>query len=120
MTLGDLLAGEDRHAVVRFGFMTQLEHTGHLLRARLVWVGVDGQPASSLWQELFFEYADPALERAHTLAGRHDKQLVQSGPLVAIRCRREPLPETLDGSVADTRDQPLQCGDTRQEHFTFD
>jgi len=88
VTLGDLLAGEDRHAVVRFGFMTQLEHTGHLLRARLVWVGVDGQPASSLWQELFFEYADHALERAHTLAGRHDKQLVQSGPLVAIRCRR--------------------------------
>src|SRR5260370_12920902 len=64
VTLGDLLAGEDRHAVVRFGFMTQLEHAGHLLRARLVWVGVDGQPSTSPWLELLFEHADHAARAA--------------------------------------------------------
>src|SRR5579859_1781332 len=57
---------------------------------------------------------------AHTLSGRYDKQLVESGPLVAIRCRREALPDSFDGSVADTRDQPLQCGDTRQKHLVLD
>src|SRR5437588_3816440 len=61
-----------------------------------------------------------ALERAHTLSGRHDKQVVESGPLVVIRRRCEPLPETLYGPVADTRDQSLQCGDTRQEHLALD
>jgi len=59
-------------------------------------------------------------QRAHALSGRHDKQLVESDSLVVIRRRCQPLPETLDGPVADTGDQSLQCGDTRQEHLALD
>jgi Ca-activated chloride channel family protein len=101
VTLGDLLAGEDRHVVVRFGFMTQLAHTGLPLRARLVWVGMDGQPASGPWQELVFEYADHAAraaERAHPV--------VQGvvGRQHAERAHRMAIERARNGDVAGARD----------------
>jgi hypothetical protein len=64
ITLGDLLGGEDRQVVIRYGFLSQPGQAGHRLRARLTWVGTDGQPATSDWQELSFVYADEAARRA--------------------------------------------------------
>jgi len=63
VALGDLLAGEDRHVIVRFGFLSQPEHAGHLVRARLSWTGDVGEE-NSAWQQVFFEYADHAARNA--------------------------------------------------------
>jgi hypothetical protein len=100
VTLGDLLGGEDRHVVVRFGFMTQLEHAGHLLRARLAWVAADGQRMSSDWQELFFEYADHAARRAEPV--RSDVQRLV-GIQHAERAERIAIERSRNGDVAGGR-----------------
>ena len=100
VTLGDLLAGEDRHAVVRFGFMTQLAHTGHLLRARLVWVGLDGEPASSPWSEQFFAYAEHA-ERSAERARPEVQRVV--GVQHAERAQRMAIERARSGNLDGAR-----------------
>jgi Ca-activated chloride channel family protein len=101
VTLGDLLAGEDRHVVVRFGFVAQLEHPGHLLRARLVWVGLDGQPSSSPWQVLSFEHADHAARAAER--AQPDVQRVV-GVQHAERAQRIAIARARSGDAAGARD----------------
>ena len=100
VTLGDLLGGEDRHVVVRFGFMTQLEHTGHLLRGRLAWITADGQRMTGDWQELFFEYADYAARRAEPV--RTDVQRLV-GIQHAERAERIAIERSRTGDVAGGR-----------------
>ncbi len=117
VTLGDLLAGENRHVVVRFGFMTQLEHAGHLLRARLVWVRVDGQPASSPWAELFFEYADHAAraaERVHPVVQR------VLGLQHAERAQRMAIERARSGDVAGAREVLKRVAGRIAEYATDD
>lgn len=57
VTVGDLLAGEERPIVIRYAFPRYHQHDGCGVRARLVWTddaGVHRGP----WQELRFLYAD--------------------------------------------------------------
>jgi Ca-activated chloride channel homolog len=100
VTLGDLLGGEDRHVVVRFGFMTQLQLAGHLLRARLVWVSAAGLPMTGDWRELSFEYADYALRRAEPV--QLDVQRVV-GVQHAERAQRIAIERSRNGDVAGAR-----------------
>jgi Ca-activated chloride channel family protein len=57
MTIGDLLAGEERHVVVRFGFPARGRGPRQLVRARLV-CATEGGQLSTEWQEVTFTYAD--------------------------------------------------------------
>ncbi|MDO8691661.1 MAG: VWA domain-containing protein, partial [Dehalococcoidia bacterium] len=55
--VGDLLAGEERHVVVRFHFPAQHGQDGQAIRARLLWN--DGNNVYTTdWQETGFSYAD--------------------------------------------------------------
>lgn len=55
--VGDLLAGEERHVVVRFHLPAQHGQDGQAVRARLLWN--DGKFAGATdWQETGFSYAD--------------------------------------------------------------
>ncbi|HEY8746000.1 MAG TPA: VWA domain-containing protein [Chloroflexota bacterium] len=60
VAVGDLLSGEERHVVVRFGFPAwgQLPNIG--IRARLCWTA-GGEARSSAWQEVRFSYAGDAI-----------------------------------------------------------
>jgi len=101
VTLGDLLAGEDRHVVVRLGFMTQVEHARHLLRARLAWVGGDGQPSTSPWRELVFEPADDAARAAERV---HPEVRRVVGLQHAERAQRMAIERARGGDVAGARE----------------
>jgi Mg-chelatase subunit ChlD len=63
VALGDLLAGEQRDVVMRFGFLNRLLHGDSFVRARLCWVDAGGE-RSSEWQEVHFELADDAMRGA--------------------------------------------------------
>ena len=81
--VGDLLSGEEREVVVRFGFLSQMEHAGHRVRARLSWVDDAGLHESE-WQDVFFGYADHAARsaeradpRAQRVIGVHHAERAQ-------------------------------------------
>lgn len=57
IAIGDLLGGEERHVVVRFGFPPGQEPGSRCVRARLLWSAV-GAEQSTRWQEIRFAYAD--------------------------------------------------------------
>jgi Ca-activated chloride channel family protein len=59
MAVGDLLSGEERHIIVRFGFPAHQGEGVQLMRARLVWT-TDGSEQRTEWQEVTFQYADAA------------------------------------------------------------
>jgi Ca-activated chloride channel family protein len=59
VTIGDLLVGEERHVVVRFGFPARGRQPHQVVRARLVCTTEGGQ-LSTDWQEVTFTYADDA------------------------------------------------------------
>jgi Mg-chelatase subunit ChlD len=56
IAIGDLLSGEERHIVARFGFPARQGLDGRVVRARVLWVA-DGGERSSDWQEVRFSYA---------------------------------------------------------------
>ena len=56
--VGDLLAGEERHIVVRFGFPPDdRQRDGYAVRSRIAWIS-EGQEHRSVWQDVWFAYAD--------------------------------------------------------------
>lgn len=57
--IGDLLGGEERHVVARFGFPPQARGDGYTLRARLAW-SAGGMERQSAWREMGIVYADHA------------------------------------------------------------
>jgi hypothetical protein len=57
VSLGDLLAGEERDVVVRFGLLNGVEQRKPRVRARLSWVDAAGARHSG-WHEVVFEPAD--------------------------------------------------------------
>jgi Ca-activated chloride channel family protein len=67
VSLGDLLAGEQRDVVVRFGFLQlqlgQAEGAVQHVRARVAWTEAAAEHHTE-WQEVFFEYADHAARTA--------------------------------------------------------
>lgn len=59
IAIGDLLSGEERHVVVRFGFPAQQGRDSLAVRGRVLWLA-DGGERSTDWQEIRFAYADQA------------------------------------------------------------
>lgn len=104
IVLGDLLAGEERDVVVRFGFLSQLEHSGHRVRARLSWVDETGARQTD-WQEVFFEYADHAARTAEQ-ADRRVQRVV--GVHHAERAQRRAIELSRAGQI-DAARQLLQA-----------
>jgi Ca-activated chloride channel family protein len=63
IAIGDLLNGEERHMVARFGFPAQHGQDGRVVRARVLWRDDDGEHSTD-WQEVRFNYAtNDACER---------------------------------------------------------
>ena len=57
--VGDLMAGEERHVVVRFGFPPRTSVDERRIRARIVWIQ-DGTSRATEWQTIMFKYGDTA------------------------------------------------------------
>jgi Ca-activated chloride channel family protein len=103
VTLGDLLAGEFRQVVVRFGFTNtnELDHSGPRVRARLAWLGRDGQRVTAAWREINFEYAEYDARRAERVDP--DVQRVV-GVHHAERAQRVAIEQARKGDVAAARE----------------
>ncbi len=101
VALGDLLRGDERHVVVRFGFPAQGEQDGHSVRARILWVA-DGAEQSSDWQELRFLYADrPACD-----AEQRDASVMHwVGLSHADRAHREAIKSSQGGDLHGAREK---------------
>jgi Ca-activated chloride channel family protein len=56
LPVGDLLPGEVRHVVVRFGFPPGALQERRAVRSRVVWMAEDGERRTE-WQEVAFTYA---------------------------------------------------------------
>jgi Ca-activated chloride channel family protein len=83
VAIGDLIGGDERHVVVRFGFPSQQGQEGRTIRARLLWKDEEGEQ-STAWQELRFTYASPEACEAEppdpevlTVAGKHTSSRAQ-------------------------------------------
>jgi Ca-activated chloride channel family protein len=59
ITVGDLMRGEERHAVVQLGFVETWRREAQAIRARVRWVA-DGVEHATDWQECRFTYASDA------------------------------------------------------------
>jgi Ca-activated chloride channel family protein len=83
--VGDLMVGEDRHIVIRFGFPPKSAAADRRIRARLVWIEA-GARRTTDWQTLRFTYADTAACNAEP----HDPAAMRwIGLHHADRARRE-------------------------------
>jgi len=63
ISLGDLLAGEARDVVVRFGFLGAPQVARQVLRARLRWIDASGEHVTP-WTAIAFESANDPMRRA--------------------------------------------------------
>jgi Ca-activated chloride channel family protein len=100
ISLGDLLASEERHVLVRFEFSGSEPDAAHVVQARLVWVGVDGAEGSTPWQEIAFEYADTAARGAESA----DPSVLRIvGQQHAERARRDAVARSRAGDVNGAR-----------------
>jgi Ca-activated chloride channel homolog len=100
IALGDLLAGEERHVIVRFAFGGAIAGGTQLIRARLTWLAADGAQRSGPWREIAFEPADTAARGAEApdravlrLVGQHH----------ADRARRTAIARSREGDVDGAR-----------------
>ena len=93
ISVGDLLAGEERHVVMRFAFPPQDDLDGQAVRARLVWADA-GVEHSTAWQEVSFRYAD----RQACDAEAHDPEVMHwVGLHHAERARQEAASQSRRG-----------------------
>ena len=100
IALGDLLAGEERHVIVRFAFGAATAGGTQLIRARLTWLGADGAQRSGPWREIAFEPADSAARGAE-IADPSVMQIV--GQHHADRARRTAIARSREGDVDGAR-----------------
>lgn len=91
VAIGDLLGGDERHVVVRFGFPDQQGQEGRTIRARIAWTDEEGEHTAP-WQELRFTYASPEVCEAEqpnaevlAVAGKHTSSKAQ---MEALRLNR--------------------------------
>jgi Ca-activated chloride channel family protein len=99
VSLGDLLASEERDAVLRFGFTGQAEPATLVVRARLSWVDDTGTHDSE-WREVIFEHADSAARHAE-VADRGVLRIV--GVHHAARAQRRAIELSRAGNVEAAR-----------------
>ena len=105
IAIGDLLSGEERHVVVRFGF----PHHGwrdprRVVRARILWTA-DGVEHSTAWQDVLFSYADDRLCSAET----NDVGVIHwVGLHHAQRAKKEAMEQRRHGRVEEARQKLSQ------------
>ncbi len=84
LDIGDLLNGEERHAVVRFSFPKEDKAYSYTVRARVIWIDGRGEQ-SGPWQELTFQYGS---DQACTDEPRDPQAMRHIGLAHADRCKR--------------------------------
>jgi hypothetical protein len=99
ISLGDLLAGEARDVVVRFGFVGETQQMRQVLRARLRWTDASGEHTTP-WTAVVFESANDAMRRAE----RADPSVLQVvGVHHAERAQRRAIELSRGGDVDGAR-----------------
>ncbi len=99
ITLGDLMSGEERHAVVRLGFAETWRREEQAMRARVRWVA-DGAERATDWQELRFTYA----RDEECAAEQPDAEVLRmAGQHQSDRAQRLALRESKAGDLASAR-----------------
>jgi Ca-activated chloride channel family protein len=96
ITLGDLMSGEERHAVVQLGFAETWRRDEQAIRARVRWVA-DGAEHATEWQQCRFTYASDA--ECDTESPDADV-LRMAGQHQSDRAQREALRESKAGHMA--------------------
>ena len=99
--IGDLMAGEERHVVIRFGFPPKSAAADHRVRARLTWIEA-GAPRSTDWQTLRFTYGDTAACNAEA---RDRAAMHWIGLHHADRARREATEHNRRGDFRGARER---------------
>jgi len=84
LDIGDLVNGEERHAVVRFSFPKEDKAYAYSVRARVIWIDGHGEQAGP-WQELTFQYGS---EQACADEPRDAQAMRHIGLAHADRCKR--------------------------------
>lgn len=117
LSVGDLLPGEERHVVVRFGFPPGAPQTRRVVRSCVVWISEDGERQTE-WQEVAFTYAghaacdaeqhDPAV--MHWVGLHHAARAQMEAPVLSRRGDRDGARHRLR-SVAE-RIERYAAGDT--------
>jgi Ca-activated chloride channel family protein len=98
--MGDLLAGEERHVVVRFGFPhNDGGREGHAIRARITWTFRDREFATG-WQEVRFSYAT---HRACSDEPHNPDVMRWVGLHSAERVKREATGQSRRGDLEEAR-----------------
>jgi Ca-activated chloride channel homolog len=101
VAVGDLLAGEERHVVVRFAFPRGgLDGATRRVRARVCWTD-GGIERATPWHELVFTYADHA---ACDAEARDPAVMHWVGLDHADRARRDATQRSKRGDLAGARD----------------
>ncbi len=99
IAVGDLISGEERHVVVRFGFTHGLRREEQAVRARLVWTA-EGAARSTGWETLRFTYADDATCEEET----PDTEVVHlAGESLSDQAQREALMHIKQGDFEGAR-----------------
>jgi Ca-activated chloride channel family protein len=99
VSLGDLLAGEAREVVVRFGFLGPRQMSRQVVRARLRWTDAAGEHATD-WTAVDFESAPEAQRRLE----RADPGVLRVvGVHHAERAQRRAIELSRGGDVAGAR-----------------
>ncbi len=99
IAIGDLLSGEERHIVARFGFPARQALASRVVRARVLWVD-DGGERSTDWHEVRFNYADKA---ACDAEARDPSVMHWVGLHEASRAQREAIKRSKAGDLAGAR-----------------
>jgi Ca-activated chloride channel family protein len=99
IAVGDLLSGEERHIVMRFGFPAQQGQDGCVVRARVLWLA-DGGERSTDWQEVRFSYAE---KDACDAEARDPSVMHWVGLHEADRAQREAIKRSQAGDLAGAR-----------------
>ncbi|HLW00691.1 MAG TPA: VWA domain-containing protein [Ktedonobacterales bacterium] len=99
IAIGDLLSGEERHIVARFGFPARQGLDARVVRARVLWVAEDGERSSD-WQEMRFSYAD---KDACDAEARDPSVMHWVGLHEASRAQREAIKRNNAGDLVGAR-----------------
>ncbi len=101
IAIGDLLSGDERHVVMRFGFPAQQGQDGYAVRARVLWVA-DGGERGAEWQEARFRYAGQTDCDAEA---RDPSVMHWVGLHEADRAHREAIKRSREGDLAGAREK---------------
>lgn len=114
--IGDLISGEVRHVVVRFGFGHALRREEQAIRARLVWTA-DGVERGTDWETLRFTYAVDAACEAEPV----DEQVAHlAGEAVSDRSQRDALILSKRGDLDGARSILINAQQLLERYALYD